>query len=485
MKLKDLLNKVNYEYVGEERDPEITSVVYDSRKAGPGALFVCIKGFETDGHKYIQKAVEAGAAAVIVEDVPSFDVDAVLIRVEDSRMALACVSAVWFGNPAEKMTMIGLTGTKGKTTTAHMIKGILESAGYKTGMIGTIGAFIGSEKIPTKNTTPESYELHALFAQMLEAGCKCVVMEVSSQGLKLHRTAGIMFDYGAFLNISPDHIGPGEHESFQEYMECKAMLFDQTKTAVVNIDADYWKEVTGKFQDPYTISARGAADFMATDIHNIWEPGILGVTFNMSGRFDGKMVLNMPGRYNVENALIASAVTFLMGIDQDVIAAALRKVQVKGRTQLLTDASHFSTFLIDYAHNALSMESLLRMLKEYHPKRLICLFGGGGNKPKQRRYDMGEIAAKYADLTIITLDNPRFEDPDEINKDIIRGLNVHNGTYEIIMDREKAIHYLLDNCGKDDIVALIGKGHEEYQDVRGEKYFFSEEKVVADYLKTK
>lgn len=485
MRLKDLLSKVTYRQISGEENPEITSVAYDSRKVEKGSLFVCLKGFETDGHRYIQNAAQAGAAAIIVEDLPAEDPGTAVIQVDDSRKALAYISAAWFNYPAEHMTMIGLTGTKGKTTTAHMVKGILEEAGYKLGMIGTIGAFVGAEKIATKNTTPESYELHSLFAHMLECGCQCVVMEVSSQGLKLSRTAGIEFDYGAFLNISPDHIGPGEHESFEEYMHCKSLLFRQAKTAVINIDSPHWKEVTAEASNPYTVSLEHEADFMGRNINNIWEPGLLGVTFDVSGKFEEHMVLNMPGSYNVENALIASGITFLMGVDPEVIGSALRKVKVKGRTQLLQDASHFTTFIIDYAHNALSMESLLKMLKAYHPKRLICLFGGGGNRPKQRRYDMGEIAAKYADLTIITLDNPRFEDPDDINADIIRGLNVHHGKYEIIMDREKAIHYLLDNCGKDDIVALIGKGHEEYQDIKGVKYFFSEEKVVSDYLKTK
>ena len=485
MKLKDLLDGIQYQLIQGDPELEITSIAYDSRKAAEGSLFVCLKGFETDGHQYIPQAVQAGAAALLVEEVPAELPDVTVVRVEDSRRALALLSAAWFGHPARRMTMIGLTGTKGKTTTAHMVKGILEEAGYKVGMIGTVGAFVGSERLPTKNTTPESYELHALFAHMLEAGCQCVVMEVSSQGLKLDRTAGIHFDYAAFLNLSPDHIGPGEHPDFQDYLACKSLLFRQCGTAVVNIDDPHWREVTAAASSPCTVSLRGPADFMARGIQNIWAPGLLGVTFQVSGRFEEMLTLNMPGAYNVENALIASGITWLMGVNPGVIKSALRKVRVKGRTQVLPSPPSGATFLIDYAHNALSMESLLQTLKQYHPKRLICLFGGGGNRARQRRFDMGEVAGKYADLTIITLDNPRFEDPESINADIIRGLEVHHGTYQIIMDREKAIQYLLDHCGRDDIAALIGKGHEEYQDIRGVKHFFSEEKVVLDYLKTK
>ena len=508
MKLKKLLEGVTHDLIVRGEDMEITGVVYDSRKVIPGCLFVCLRGEKTDGHDFIWDAVRAGAAALVVEELPgkmadataleyeevveltdevdSVDsADAVVVRVKDSRSALAHISATWFGNPAEQMTMVGITGTKGKTTTAHMIKRILEKSGQKVGMIGTIGAFIGEKKLPVKNTTPESYELHSLFSQMREEGCSSVVMEVSSQGLKQKRTEGIHFDYAVFLNISPDHIGAGEHADFEEYLACKKLLFYQAERTVVNIDAEHWSEVISGAKDRITVSTRQSADFCGSDIENVWEPGLLGTSFLLSGRAEGRITLNMPGRFNVENALIAIAVTTCMGVDMPRITEALAEVSVKGRTQVLKEVSHFSTFLIDYAHNALSMESLLQTLKEYKPKRLICLFGGGGNKPKQRRYDMGLVAGKYADLTILTMDNPRYEEMDKINQDIICGLKVHDGKYQIIDDREEAIHYLIDHCDRDDMVALIGKGHEEYQEVKGVKYPFSEEEVVARYLETK
>lgn len=485
MKLNRLLAEVSHDCDPETEEQEITGVAYDSRNVLPGNLFVCLRGGKADGHAFIPEAVRLGAAAVVVEEVPEYPVDSAVIQTSDTREALARISAAWFGYPAEQMVMVGVTGTKGKTTTAHMIKKILETAGHKVGMIGTIGAFIGDRKLPVKNTTPESYELHSLFAQMLKEGCGYVVMEVSSQGLKQKRTEGIRFDQAVFLNISHDHIGEGEHADFAEYLCCKKMLFSQTETAVVNIDDPRWGEVTSDAVNRISFSTRQKADFWGSHIEKIWKLGMPGTAFSISGKIEGDIVLNMPGRFNVENALAAIAVTSAFGVRISCMESALKNVSVKGRTQVLQSVAHFSTFLIDYAHNELSMESLLQTLKEYEPNRLICLFGGGGNKPKQRRYDMGMVAGKYADLTILTMDNPRYETLAAINEDIIKGLNVYGGKYLVIDDRQEAIHYLIDHCGKDDMVALIGKGHEEYQEIKGVKYHFSEAEIVDCYLQTK
>lgn len=485
MKLKDLLVEVEKISVTGDELTEIQSVAYDSRKVVQGSLFVCVRGYRSDGHDYIQAAVEKGAVAIVVEETPAFLVDVAVVLVPDSRSALAHISAAWFHYPARQMTVMGLTGTKGKTTTAVMIRKILENAGYKTGMIGTLGAYIGDRKLEfDKNTptTPEAYELHSLFADMLQEGCQYVVMEVSSQALKQKRTEGITFACGAFLNISPDHIGEGEHKDFEEYLACKKLLFSQTVNTVANIDDPRWREVTAYGKKITSISVSQEADFMADRIENLWEPGLLGAKFRISGKMEGEVILCMPGNYNVENALVAAAMTSLAGVTSSCIISALKEVTVKGRMQVLQGIPEYATFLIDYAHNALSMESLLQTLKGYQPRRLICLFGGGGNRPRQRRLDMGRIAGKYADLTIITMDNPRFEPIEQINADIIEGLKVHGGNYQVIIDREEAIKYLIDNCAQGDIVALIGKGHEEYQEIEGVKYHFSEEEVVAGYL---
>lgn len=482
MILANLLSEIEYTCLQGNVTADITGVVYDSRQVQPGSLFVCIRGFVTDGHRYVQKAIEAGAAAIVVEDAAAVTAGASFVQVADSRLALAYISAAFFGKPAEKMTMIGLTGTKGKTTTAHMIKSILEQAGHTVGMIGTMGAFIGSEKLPTKNTTPESYELHTLFDKMHRAGCSHVVMEVSSQGLKHRRTAGIRFHVGAFLNLSEDHIGDGEHESFEEYKACKKLLLPQADRMVINIGAPYGEEFLAEANNAVTVSATGDADLAVCNTRNIWDSELFGITFHAAGLINRDLTVSMPGLFNVENALVAAAITHLCGIDPAAIDRGLRTVSVKGRTQLIRGAAHGAVVLIDYAHNALSMESLLHMLKGYDPKRLICLFGGGGNKPKQRRYDMGLIAGKYADLTVLTTDNPRFEELADINAHIIEGLNVHGGSYKIIDDRKEAIEYLLDNCRSGDIIALIGKGHETYQEIQGVKYPFCEEEIILDHL---
>ena len=488
MILRDLLENAEVLYVNGDDDIEITDVVYDSRKVTKGSLFVCMRGFESDGHQYALSAIEKGAAAIVVEDLPPFDAQTI-VQVPDTRKALSAIAASWFGNPAKDMTLIALTGTKGKTTTSFMVKQILETAGHKVGLIGTMGAYVGSKHIPLKNTTPESFELQSLFARMKKAGCDTVVMEASSQGFKLHRTDGIMFDYGAFLNLSLDHVSPGEHSSFEEYKSCKLMIFNQTRHAIVNIDGDYSDEFikaakdSEEVRDIKLVSTKKEADLKATDVKEIWEGNKFGVTYKVSGLYNGDVLLQMPGIFNVENALVAMAIAQGMGVTFEDAKKALSEVRVKGRVQVLPVPPEKGTFLIDYAHNALSMESILKMLSEYKPNRLIVLFGGGGNKPAQRRYDMGLMAGKYADLTILTTDNPRFENPESINQDIIKGLNVHEGEYKIIMDRAAAIRYLLDHCKERDLVAFIGKGHEEYQEIYGVKYHFSEEEIVLDYLK--
>ena len=486
MKLETMLRDLAYTLDIGTIDTEIASLVYDSRKVSAGSLFVCLTGFRSDGHDYIPAAVEAGAVAVVVERTVTVPNGVTVVRVEDSRYALALLSAAWFGHPAEKMTTVALTGTKGKTTTAHMLKSILEAAGHKVGMIGTIGAMIGSEPAPTKNTTPDSYELHALFARMVEAGCTHMVMEASSQGFKLHRTAGITFDVGVFLNLSPDHIGDGEHADFEEYLRCKSMLFRQCRRGLVNTDDEHWREVTAGAVCPLTaMSAAGAAaDYTVSEARPLRRAGFLGSEFTVSGALRGTFCLNMPGSFNVANALAAAAAADLLGVSVSAIAEGLRAARVKGRTQVLDTPEHY-TMLIDYAHNAASMENLLSMLRAYRPQRLICLFGGGGNRARMRRWDMGEISGKYADLTVLTMDNPRDEELDSINEDIKVGLAKYNGAYKIIPDRADAIRWVMDNAEEGDLIALIGKGHEEYQEIRGVKHFFSEEQVVHEHLAEK
>jgi len=505
MKLNELLANIKYEILQGDVSLEISSVVYDSRKVKEDSLFVCMSGFSSDGHGYITRAHELGARAVIVEK----DLDAcneallkkanedgfgdlyvpfsmTVIKVDNTREALALISAKWFDYPAKKMTLIGLTGTKGKTTTAHMVKKIIEAGGNKTAMIGTIGAFIGEEKIETKNTTPESFELHKLFAQMVEKGCTHCVMEVSSQALKMGRVHGIDFDYAAFLNLSSDHIGPGEHPDFDDYFECKKKIFDHTENVILNIDSEHVAKCINlakdKCENVYTISTKTDASLQAVKLEDIWEPDILGSRIETKGLLDNDFIIPMPGRFNAENALIALAICSLCGINEEALKKGLLNTTVKGRTQVVREASHIATFIIDYAHNALSTESLLSMLKGYNPNHLICLFGGGGNKPKQRRYDMGEACAKYADLIVLTEDNPRFEEIDDINNDIIVGINVHDGKYDIIKDRKEAIEHLMDIARPGDIIALIGKGHETYQDVKGVKTYFCEEEIIKDYV---
>ncbi len=486
MVLAALLEKLEYELVSGSEDMQIENVVYDSRKVTEGSLFICIEGGTADGHTFIPDVVKKGAKALIVtKDVSGLlpaDADVTVIRVKDSRYALAFVSAAYFGHPAEKLKVIGITGTKGKTTTTYLVKSILEHAGHKVGLVGTIEAVIGQEHIPANNTTPESYVLQEYFAKMVEAGCDTVVMEVSSQGLMLHRTQGFVFDYGIFTNIEPDHIGPLEHKDFADYMYCKGLLFKQCRVGIVNCDDAHYQDVirdhTCKIE---TFGFAENADYRAQDLKLISGAGFLGIDFKARGKVNLDIELHAPGRFSVYNALCAIAICNHFGVTADEVKEALLQAHVKGRIELVKVSDDF-TLMIDYAHNAMALESLLTTLREYKPKRLVCLFGCGGNRSKLRRYEMGEVSGKLADLTVITSDNPRNEEPQAIIDDIKVGISKTDGKYVEIIDRKEAIAYVIRHGQPGDVIVLAGKGHEDYQEIKGKKYPMDERDIIADVL---
>ena len=481
---KDLLQKITYQSIRGKEDVSVSEVVYDSRKITKNCMFICICGYVSDGHDYAGEAVEKGASVLVVQkevEVPR-DSDVTIIRVEDTRYAMAFIAAAYFGHPAEKLKVIGITGTKGKTTTTYLIKSILESAGYKVGLIGTIETIIGDKHIPANNTTPESFLLQQYFGQMVEEGCQIVVMEVASQGLKLHRTQGFTFEIGIFTNLSPDHIGPNEHADFEEYRMCKGLLFQQCRLGIINIDDENAKEVlAGHTCAVETYGFDKKADLYAEDLQLVNKPGELGIDFCVKGKMDFRVEVPTPGRFSVYNALTAIAVCRHFEVEEAKIQKALLSARVKGRIEMVPVSDTF-TLLIDYAHNAMSLQSLLSTLKEYHPNRLVCVFGCGGNRSKLRRYEMGEVSGKLADLTIITSDNPRFEEPLDIMEDIKTGMAKTDGTYVEICDRKEAIAYAIRNGQPGDIIVLAGKGHEDYQEIKGVKYPMDERVLIAEIL---
>ena len=482
MKLNKLLERLEYDVVQGTDEAEVTTLVNDSRKVDAGSVFVCISGAVSDGHKFAADVAAKGAAAVGVEKDVEVPADVTVIRVQDTRYALALMSAAYFGYPAEKLKIIGITGTKGKTTTTYMIRSILEGVGHKVGLIGTIEAIIGDEKIPAANTTPESFTIHQYFARMLEAGCDSVVMEVSSQGLMLHRTAGIPFEIGIFTNLGRDHIGPNEHKDFEDYKRCKAMLFQQCRLGIANVDDKYFhdifKNATCRVE---TFGFSAHADLRAENVQLVSRPGYLGVAYHVSGLMDFDVEIDIPGTFSVYNSLTAIAVCRHFGVPVEKIKEALKKAKVKGRIEMIKVSDEF-TLMIDYAHNAMSLESLLTTLKEYHPKRLVCLFGCGGNRSKDRRYEMGEVSGRLADLTIITSDNPRFEEPQAIIDDIKIGIGRTDGKYVEICDRKEAIKYAIQHGQPGDVIVLAGKGHEDYQEIKGVKYPMDERVLIAEVL---
>ncbi|MCI5585761.1 MAG: UDP-N-acetylmuramoyl-L-alanyl-D-glutamate--2,6-diaminopimelate ligase [Lachnospiraceae bacterium] len=482
MRLEEVLAHVSYQKIKGDMETEITALVYDSRKIQEGCLFICIEGANADGHQFVQEAVRKKAAALLISKPVEVEGNITVIQVENTRYAMAFAAAAWFGHPAEKLKVIGITGTKGKTTTTYLVKSILENAGIKTGLIGTIETIIGEEHMPAHNTTPESYILQEAFARMVEAGCEAVVMEVSSQGLMMHRTQGFLFDYGIFTNMEPDHIGPNEHASFEEYMACKGLLFKQCRVGIVNSDDTHWKRVTADHTCRLeTYGFDKEAELRATGMKLIKEKGHIGVSFRTEGLMNMEVEVSTPGRFSVYNALTAIAICRHFGVSQENIQKALKEAKVKGRIELVPVSDEF-TLMIDYAHNAMALESLLGTLKEYEPHRLVCLFGCGGNRSRLRRFEMGEVSGKLADLTIITSDNPRFEEPEAIMADIITGMEKTSGKYVAICDRKEAIAYAIHHGQPGDIIVLAGKGHEDYQEIRGVHYPMDERELIADIL---
>ena len=479
---RELLKDLKYKVVSGSIDLNVSELVYNTKKIRKECMFVCIKGATFDSHDVAGEAAENGASVIVAErpvDVPE---GTTVVLVEDTRYALARISAAYFGYPAKKLKVIGITGTKGKTTTTFMIRSILEHAGIPTGLIGTIEVIIGDKHIPAHNTTPESYEVQEYFAQMVAAGCKVAVMEVSSQGLKLHRTAGIRFDIGIFTNLAPDHIGENEHASFEEYMECKSRLFRQCDIGIVNADDEHCSDILkGHTCKVETYGFSEKADLRASDLKLVNRPGFLGVDYHVSGLLNFDVEIDMPGRFSVYNSLVAIAVCRHFDIPKEDMLAALEVVQTKGRIEKVKVSDDF-TLMIDYAHNAMSLESLLTTLKEYNPKRLVCLFGCGGNRSKLRRYEMGEVSGNLADLTVITSDNPRFEEPQAIIDDIKTGIAKTSGKYVEIIDRKEAIRYVIENGRPGDVIVLAGKGHEDYQEICGVKHPMDERVLIAEVL---
>ena len=490
IKLKRLLEDLPVQILQGSLDVEIHALAFKEHSLTEGALVCCIPGLISHEDTLLFRAVEKGAAALIIEEKTRMVTEnlklpdsVTLIQVEDCSYAAACVSAAWFDHPARQLKTIGITGTKGKTTTTYMIRSILENAGIKTGLIGTIEVITGNRKYDSPEfTTPPPYTLQKYMREMVDEGCQAVVMEVSSVALMLHRTQGFIFDYGVFTNIAPDHIGPGSHRDFDHYLDCKAMLFQQCRVGIVNCDDAHINEVTAAHTcslETYGFSEN--ADLRAEKARPVGRQDYFGMSCRIKGLMDFPLEIDMPGLFSIYNALAAVAVCIHFHVSSRNIVRALKTIKVKGRAELVPVSDHF-TVMIDYAHNVLSLESLLMSLRAYHPTRLVCLFGCGGDSFKEQRFAMGEVAGKLADFTIITSDNPRDDDPGSIMDDIRRSIEKTDGKFIEIQDRKGAIAYAIHHAMPGDLIVLAGKGHEDYQVIRGEKYPMDERVLIREIL---
>lgn len=483
--LKELFKDIDHTLISGSMDKEVTDLIIDSRKAFEGCAFFCFVGANTDAHKYIEDVVKAKPAAIIVQKdiVPDGSYDGItVIKVKDTRYALGMASAEFFDHPAKKLLTIGITGTKGKTSLTFILQSILNRAGIKCGIIGTVGVYIEDDFYETKTTTPESYDVELYLDKMVKAGCKACVMEVSSQALMLNRVAGITYDYGIFTNLTLDHIGEAEHKDFDDYVHCKSLLFRQCRHGIFNKDDEQFEAVTRNCTcSVNTFSMNSESDLMALNFKYLREESFIGVSFDTKGLVNDSFKVSAPGRFSMYNALPAIELAALRNIPMDIVKDALLNVHVKGRMEPVKISGKFH-LLIDYAHNAISTESILKAMREYDPKRIVSLFGCGGNRSKTRRYEMGEASGRYADLSIITEDNSRLEDINDIIADILEGMHKTDGKYVVIPDRKEAIRYAIENAEEGDIILLLGKGHENYMDKNGQITRFDEREVIQEIL---
>lgn len=480
MKLDVLLQDLEYEVLQGSTNIEIVDIITDSRKGTDKDIFVCISGAISDGHNYVTDVIRKGIKVIVVEKTIDVDEEVTVIKVNNTRIAIAKMSAALFDYPARKLISIGITGTKGKTTTTYMIKSILENAGYKTGLVGTIETIIDEQHFESINTTPDSYTLHKYLKMMVDKGCKCVVMEVSSQGLKMHRVNGIVFNYAIFTNLGVDHIGKNEHSSFEEYAECKSMLFRQCEIGIVNNDDDNLDLIIKNSSCKLiTYGMEKSSDLQAESLK--LDSSNMGIEYKTKGLYNFQVQLNLPGIFNVYNSMAAIGIAKQFNISEDIIAMTLFEFKVKGRVEVVySNENHM--VIIDYAHNAMSLKSLLLSLRVYSPKRLVCVFGCGGNRSRLRRFEMGKVSSELSDFTIVTSDNPRDEDPLDILNDIIKSVEENNGEYIGIIDRREAIRYAIDNAIEGDVIVIAGKGHETYQEIAGVKYQMDDREIVEEII---
>lgn len=481
MNLKTILNGIDHEVVQGKIDIEINRINYDSRKIKNSDIFVCIKGYSTDGHKYVEKAIENGAKVLVIQDNIEIDEEKItIIKCSDTRKALALMASNYYENPSSKMKIIGITGTNGKTTTAFMIKDILEANNKKVGLIGTIANYIGSEKIDTERTTPESLELQELFYEMVSKGVEYCVMEVSSHSLELDRVYSVKFEVGIFTNLTRDHLD--FHKTFENYYKAKFKLFDRSRIKIINVDDNYGRQVIRdlnnlKEKDVYSFSVKEDSNYKAFDE----EMGNRDIKFKLNLIKKEQFILGIPGEYNIYNALGAIVASFKLNIPIDAIKDGIERVVVPGRCERVAKEHNLPyEIIIDYAHTPDGLENILKTAKDFTTGRLISVFGCGGDRDKVKRPQMGKISTDIADVTIITSDNPRSEEPMSIIKDIEVGLN--KDKYIVVENRKEAIKKAISIASEDDVIVIAGKGHETYQILKNETIHFDEREVVKEIL---